>query len=151
MDYEKKYKDAMGMAEEIIRYYKEHNRGGETSIEDLEQIFPELKENEDERIRKRIIQALHGDVLDVEETTKAIAWLEKQVPVDEEKVLIGARKDVALSIMNFIDKNTLGMCLSNMECADLEDAVVNSDWLRLYRHMKKKLEKQDEKEQSKLN
>ena len=68
-------------------------------------------------------------------------WLEKQVPVDEEKVLIGARKDVALSIMNFIDKNTLGMCLSNMECADLEDAVVNSDWLRLYRHMKKKLEK----------
>ena len=34
--------------------------------------------SEDERIRKRIIHALHGDVLDMEETTKAIAWLEKQ-------------------------------------------------------------------------
>ena len=41
-------------------------------------VFPELKESEDERIRKRIIDALHGDVLDMEETTKAIAWLEKQ-------------------------------------------------------------------------
>ena len=120
-------------------------------VEDIENTFPELKESEDEKIRKRIIQALHGDVLDVEETTKAISWLEKQVPVDEEKVLIGARKDVALSIMNFLDRNTLGMCLSNMECKDLEDAVVNSDWSKVYNYMKKKLEKQDEKEQSKLN
>lgn len=43
--------------------------------------FPEIKESkesEDEKIRKRIIHALHGDVLDMEETTKAIAWLEKQ-------------------------------------------------------------------------
>ena len=44
----------------------------------LDDIFPELREYEDEYIRKRIIHALHGDVLDMEETTKAIAWLEKQ-------------------------------------------------------------------------
>lgn len=69
-------------------------------------------------------------------------WLEKQVPIDEEKVLIGARKDIALSIMNFLDRCTTGMCLSNMECADLESAVVDSDWSKVYDYMKKKLDKQ---------
>ena len=44
----------------------------------IDEKCPELKESEDEKIRKRIIHALHGDVLDMEETTKAIAWLEKQ-------------------------------------------------------------------------
>jgi hypothetical protein len=44
----------------------------------IDDIVPELKESEDEKIRKRIIHALHGDVLDMEETNKAIAWLEKQ-------------------------------------------------------------------------
>ena len=49
-----------------------------SGMEDLEVIFPELAESEDEVIKKRIIHALHGDVLDMEETAKAIAWLEKQ-------------------------------------------------------------------------
>lgn len=118
----------------------------------MNEIFPELKESEGELIRKGIIHNLkylankaQGFVKD--ELEERIAWLEKQVPVDEEKVLIGARKDVALSIMNFFDKNTLGMGLSNMECEDLEDAVVNSDWLKVYRYMKKKLEKQVEQKQ----
>ena len=117
-----------------------------------QEIFPELKESEGELIRKGIIHNLkylankaQGFVKD--ELEERIAWLEKQVPVDEEKVLIGARKDIALSIMNFFNKNTLGMCLSNMECEDLEDAVVNSDWLKVYRYMKKKLEKQGEQKQ----
>jgi len=44
----------------------------------VEHIFPELKESEDERIRQRIIHALHGDVLEMSEIKEAIAWLEKQ-------------------------------------------------------------------------
>ena len=44
----------------------------------IETLFPELKESEDERIRKRISQALHGDVLDFDEIIQADAWLEKQ-------------------------------------------------------------------------
>ena len=44
----------------------------------LETLIPELKESENERIRKRIIHALHGDVLDMKETNEALAWLEKQ-------------------------------------------------------------------------
>ena len=85
VDYEKKYKDAMGMAEEIIRYYKEHNRGDENSIEDLEGIFPELKESEDEKIRKALIKGVEcckasgwtnfGNNVDID---VVLAWLEKQ-------------------------------------------------------------------------
>lgn len=75
IDYEKKYKDALGMAEEIIRYYKEHNRGNETSIEDLEQIFPELAESGDERIREEILGFLKTNNAWNKEW---IAWLKKQ-------------------------------------------------------------------------
>ena len=47
-------------------------------------LFPELKESEDERIRQRIIHALHGDVLEMSEIKEAIAWLEKQGEMDME-------------------------------------------------------------------
>lgn len=52
----------------------------------IDDIFPELPESEDERIRQRIIHALHGDVLEMSEIKEAIAWLEKkgeQKPVDK--------------------------------------------------------------------
>lgn len=67
--------------QEAIKILKEfHDTSALFSVRTaLETVFPELKESEDEKIRKRIIHALHGDVLDMEETNKAIAWLEKQV------------------------------------------------------------------------
>jgi len=43
-----------------------------------EWVFPELKESEGDRIRKRIIQALHGDVLEMSEMKDCLVWLEKQ-------------------------------------------------------------------------
>lgn len=56
-----------------------------------EYIFPELKESEDERIRKEIIESIKGDM--VMRTSKdkelAIAWLEKQKPVVTPKFRIG--------------------------------------------------------------
>lgn len=72
--------------------------------------------------------------------------LEKQVPADEDKVARGVRQDVALSIINHLNRNTLGMCLSSMERADLESAVVDSDWSKVYDYMKMKLDKQVESE-----
>ena len=124
---------------------------GITGFIKIEEIIPKLKESEDERIRKGIVKYLEQSqfgeehyCVDDDIVREYIAWLEKQIPIDEEKVLIGARKDVALSIMNFLDRNTLGVCLSNMECADLESAVVDSDWSKVYDYMKKKLEKQGE-------
>jgi len=83
MDYKKKYKNALGMAEEIIRYYKEHNRGDEAAIEDLEEIFPELGKSEDERISKCVKYAIdklflkEKIVCDVRKDD-VLAWLENQ-------------------------------------------------------------------------
>ena len=77
MDYKQKYEEAL----EIAKYYKERD-----NIQFLEDIFPELKESEDERIRKEIIAYL--DVQEVLAQGKYgdfkewIAWLEKQ---DEQK------------------------------------------------------------------
>ena len=70
----KRYDEAIKKAKSKIKNDKDHVLYEDDVIE----MFPELKESEDERIRKRIINALHGDVLDMEETAKAIAWLEKQ-------------------------------------------------------------------------
>lgn len=143
MNYEEKYKAALGWMQGLY-----NGLHGKTK-EEAEKFFPELAESEDERIRKAILSGLkyletelgfdavgNVDILD------AYAWLEKQVSIDEEKMLIGARKDVASSIIAYIDRNTLGMCLSNMECEDLVNAVVDSDWGKVYNHMKKKLEQQ---------
>ena len=71
MDYEKKYKNALEWARQIMN--------GETGFirKEVEEVFPELKESEDERIRKEIISALkyanHKGVYD-----KHLVWLEKQ-------------------------------------------------------------------------
>lgn len=70
--YERKYKEALEWMRSV--YIGLHG----AIKEDAEHYFPELKENEDEYIRKRIINALRGDVLDIEETIKAITWLEEQ-------------------------------------------------------------------------
>ena len=80
MDYEKLYNDALEKAKGIINYYKEHHRNDEASIEDLEIIFPELKESEDERIRKGIIELVKqsSEILDKQNQNNMIAWLEKQ-------------------------------------------------------------------------
>lgn len=78
MNYEQKYKEALGRAKKF--YNNEGCRVGMTPV-DLEVIFPELKESEDERVRKQIISFLkefeydHYRCLDF---SSWIAWLEKQ-------------------------------------------------------------------------
>ena len=74
MDYEKKYKEAQKWIESI---YSELSH--EQQME-AEAFFPELKESEDERIRKEIIATIHlyyGEPLE-DEAKEMIAWLEKQ-------------------------------------------------------------------------
>lgn len=126
------HKDAIDMGENI-------------RAKQCEIIFPELKGSEDEnnkRISKEISRFLKQNN---GWNNEWLTWLKKQgEPIDKEKVQIGARMDVALSIINFLDRNTLSMCLSGMERADLESAVVNSDWTKVYAYMKNKLEKQGE-------
>lgn len=79
----KKYEDALGRARGHHSVASHYNNANE--IQELEHIFPELCESEDERIRKWIIEDIQ-ETLDVDgffEGQKtmakdAIAWLEKQ-------------------------------------------------------------------------
>ena len=70
MDYEKKYKEALERAKDI----KFGNPNSATANVVCEEIFPELAESEDEKIRQEILE-----YIDKETGCKEwIAWLEKQ-------------------------------------------------------------------------
>lgn len=80
MDYEKKYKEALERAREL-----QENSNGMILKKWLWGVFPELKESEDERIRKAIKKALQvrcdgSRIISDEPVTleEAIVWLEKQ-------------------------------------------------------------------------
>lgn len=77
--YEEKYNEALERAKD---YFKANQRTGELEENDmLSDIFPELKDSEDETIRKRLIQYFStfrlGTFAGIE-PKKIIAWLEKQ-------------------------------------------------------------------------
>lgn len=75
MNYEEKYKDALERAKDMLSYK-------EVRQEDMEYLFPELKESEDEMIRKElkraIAVALDYSYFDKVTADNCIAWLEKQ-------------------------------------------------------------------------
>ena len=79
MNYEKKYKEALEKARQFSERPLE-----EDSSTIVEYIFPELKESEDERIRKAVIEMIHDTPnIECEENYNVrkedvIAWLEKQ-------------------------------------------------------------------------
>ena len=79
MDYEKKYKEALERAK---TFYENANANGLILKKWwVEQVFPELKESEDERIRNNCIHFLelqkthHAATFEIDE---CIAWIEKQ-------------------------------------------------------------------------
>ena len=78
MNYEKKYNEALSKAKDMLSY-KEVRR------EDMEYLFPELKESDDEKIRKEFTEFLKKaseGYLDMKTPYKTfgkwLAWLEKQ-------------------------------------------------------------------------
>jgi hypothetical protein len=75
MDYEKKYKEIVGQLKKAYLYAQT-----DSTKAVLEEIFPELKESEDERIKEAIIATIHlyyGEPLE-DEAKEMLAWLEKQ-------------------------------------------------------------------------
>ena len=67
--------------EEVVKKIAERvYDNGSTVINrnDLEEMFPELKESEDERIREGLIRCVKGNMPDNDFRKKYIAWLEKQ-------------------------------------------------------------------------
>lgn len=75
MNYEKKYKEALERAREL-----QENSNGMILKKWLWGVFPELKESEDEKIKKEIIRIFKGETryTSKEDADKYIAWLEKQ-------------------------------------------------------------------------
>lgn len=164
----------------------------------LETFIPELKESEDERIRKDVYNYLYNERHNIRQLTpytdeldRWLAWLEKQKPinisiedkmikkslinyvkahgnggdftkekyiawlekqgdtseiVNKKKIASDILRGAAINLITWIDYNAAegNMCLSNMECKDIEDALVSGDWDKIYAYIKKKLEKQGE-------
>ena len=77
-NYEKKYKEALEKLQEALAPKDGCEISGLTRG-CIEEIFPELKESEDEKIKRNIIAALKGEgYYDCDLTNECIAWLEKQ-------------------------------------------------------------------------
>lgn len=75
-DYKKRYEEALERAREL---HDKHPLGEPPTWTICEQIFPELAESEDERIRKSLIRILHvGGYMPPEDKEKAFAWLNKK-------------------------------------------------------------------------
>lgn len=75
MDYEKAYKEAL---ERAIVAHKDEDRHIKAT---LERIFPELKESEDEKIRKEIAEFIYITPFkprDIKKKERWLTWLEKQ-------------------------------------------------------------------------
>ena len=93
MDYEKKYKEALEVAQKLYQDCPNGKNDRLYHTTDLEKMFPELRESEDEKIRKELIEHVKDqqssfisapdcrDRYEEEENNKYnswIAWLEKQ-------------------------------------------------------------------------
>ena len=79
MDYEKKYKDALEKMKSWVR--GEHPECFSEAQKAAEFIFPELRESEDERIRKGIVETIKqcpDTFLNPKNRNKMLAYLEKQ-------------------------------------------------------------------------
>lgn len=85
MNYEQKYKEALEQARQAVL-----NIPDEALLKWLQAIFPELKESEDERIRKELLSFVQRlidchdkpDAERDEQYISWIAWLEKQKSVE---------------------------------------------------------------------
>lgn len=103
MDYEKKYKEAL----ERAKYYREGipDRKLENGENILDYIFPELKESEDERIRREMIEIIKNEAHEFPSSVIAnksnswIAWLEKQGEQKEKEYITITQK-----ILDYIGK-----------------------------------------------
>lgn len=105
MDYEKKYKEALKVAQKLYQDCPNGKNDRLYHTTDLEKMFPELKvkESEDERIRKELIEHVKDqqssfisapdcrDKYEEEENNKYnswLAWLEKQGKKESNKMSV---------------------------------------------------------------
>ena len=116
-NYEKKYKDALERAK---NYHKQLlDEDNPEWAGEIENIFPELKESEDEKIRKALIR-YHQSTINIDgiKGEEILAWLEKQVPKPK---------------WSDDDEELLQHCCGAVAAADyytLEDKEEMENWLK---------------------
>lgn len=119
MNYEQKYKEALEKARQFSERPLE-----EDSSSIVEYIFPELKESEDEKIRKAVIEMIHDTPnIECEENYNvrkedALAWLEKQgeplsVDVDVESMVQSYKKRLANECNISAESLLVTICLTS--------------------------------------
>lgn len=158
MTYKKIVEDIMN----IINAAEKSDIGFTNICAYIDENCPELKENEDERVRKRlcaVINDIGGNVLRpyLLSKDKVLAWLEKQGGItklskEEQNIFAkGVLSSCAMSFINYLDAHKYEgkMCVSNSECEDIENAFHNAMWDKLHRYYNKYIEKQGEQPQGK--
>lgn len=154
MDYEKAYKEALERAKKNYDTAQDLCEGSQIGVEcfknTLTNIFPELKESEDEKIRKGLIKGLSAmrdihhhqtfsdDAININE---ALSWLEKQANKDKLIKELGEYKVKYTqevlekhinSMNNKDDEQYLLVCknaLAKYQTTDKWDAYIISNWL----------------------
>ena len=147
MDYEKKYKEALEKLQEALAPKDGREISGLTRG-CIEEIFPELKESEDDRIRKAIKKALQvrcdgSRIISDEPVTleEAIAWLEKQGGQKTDIPKWKYKKDNAPLSKDCLILNRYGCVVKA-----ISGAIVSDAWVLDYNELAK-LPKQEEKPQ----
>ena len=149
MDYKNKYNDALEKLQEALAPKDGCEISGLTRG-CIEEIFPELKESEDEKIRKEIIATIHlyyGEPLE-DEAKEMISWLEKQGKQKTDIPKWKYKKDNAPLSKDCLILNRYGCVVKAVSGAMVSDAWV-LDYDELAKLPKEEVEKQEEKLQGK--
>ena len=103
MDYKKKFEDFLNKMQGLLDSAKKQGHII-VRVEDIENTFPELKESEDESVRKELINIMNlsydcGIAITKENRDRYIAWLEKQgvkqsLPIPNERAWLYLVADV---------------------------------------------------------
>ena len=129
MDYEKKYNNIVNTLQSLIANSKKQGHII-ILIEDIENAIPELKENEEERIRKALIALLKFGLEDgsaiapgfKETKEEALAWLEKQGEQVKPRFRVGDKVyeviDGIECIIESIDESTYYGDTTNFDIKD---------------------------------
>lgn len=143
MDDENKYNDALEKLQEALAPKDGCEISGLTRA-CIEEIFPELKESEDERIKRNIIAALKGEgYYDCDLTNECIAWLEKQGEKPQGKSALEASKEKKIDNANKVEQSSAWseeddynvQCLVAKVTSDIQNGNVGRnqeliDWLK---------------------
>ena len=131
MDYENKYKEALKLATKA----KNNASLSKGTLKILGIIFPELKESEDEKIRKGIIELVKqsSEILDKKNQEQMLDWLEKQ----------GVKTSKWTEADKTIMEDIIGYYQSERDITTDEEYIMDLDkYLRLLQRVIKTMEEQ---------